>query len=207
MLRVGNWPRGEKAMLEYRLELTRSLKTLKATETNPKTILHSGKQMRLIIQSTILVMLLIAPANFFSQPLPQSAPNIGVNAALSAGQVGRGRTVQATVTMDIPAGFHVNSNRPLEKFLIPTQLKIDAPKGIRVSAVTYPRAVSRNFKFSKNRVSVYEGRATMRFSLTIPANFSTGTTEVKAHLRYQSCNDDVCFPPQNRDVSLWLKVQ
>src|SRR6185503_9169584 len=163
-------------------------------------------QMRSIIQPIFLAILLLVPATFFATP-PQSPPNIGVTASLSTDKVQRGRMVKGTVVLDIPAGFHVNSNRPLEKFLIPTQLKIDAPKGIRVSAVTYPRAVLRNFKFSKNRVSVYEGRATMRFSLTVPANFSIGTTEVKVHLRYQSCNDDVCFPPQNRDVSLWLKVQ
>jgi DsbC/DsbD-like thiol-disulfide interchange protein len=163
--------------------------------------------MRLIIQPLFLITLLIAPANFLANPSPQSAPNIAVTAALSAQKVQRGRTVQATVVMDIPAGFHVNSNRPLEKFLIPTQLKIETPKGIRVSAVSYPRAVLRTFKFSKNRVSVCEGRATMRFSVTVPASFPSGTSEMKAHLSYQSCNDEVCFPPQSRDVSLWLNVQ
>jgi thiol:disulfide interchange protein DsbD len=163
--------------------------------------------MRLLIQPLLLMILLVAPANFLAKPLPQAAPNIGVTAALSAQKVQRGRTVQATVVMDIPSGFHVNSNRPLEKFLIPTQLKIDAPKGVRLGPVSYPRAVLRNFKFSKNRVSVYEGRATMRFNVTVLASFSTGSTELKAHLRYQSCNDEVCFPPQSRDVSLWLNVQ
>jgi DsbC/DsbD-like thiol-disulfide interchange protein len=163
--------------------------------------------MRLIIQVLLLITLLIAPANFPAQPSPQSAPNIGVTAALSSDKVQRGRTVQATVVMDVPSGFHVNSNRPLEKFLIATQLKIDTPKGVRVTSISYPRAVLRNFKFSKNRVSVYEGRATMRFSVTVPASFPSGTSEIKAHLRYQSCNDEVCFPPQTRDVSLWLKVQ
>jgi DsbC/DsbD-like thiol-disulfide interchange protein len=163
--------------------------------------------MRSLIQPLLLMILLVTPANFLAKPLPQSAPNIGVTAALSPQKVQRGRTVPATIVMDIPSGFHVNSNRPLEKFLIPTQLKIEAPRGVRVSAVSYPRAVLRNFKFSKNRVSVYEGRATMRFNVTVPANFSTGSTELKAHLRYQSCNDEVCFPPQSRDVSLWISVQ
>jgi DsbC/DsbD-like thiol-disulfide interchange protein len=163
--------------------------------------------MRSLIQPLLLMILLVTPANFLAKPLPQSAPNIGVTAALSPQKVQRGRTVPATIVMDIPSGFHVNSNRPLEKFLIPTQLKIEAPRGVRVSAVSYPRAVLRNFKFSKNRVSVYEGRATMRFNVTVPANFSTGSTELKAHVRYQSCNDEVCFPPQSRDVSLWLNVQ
>lgn len=163
--------------------------------------------MRLLIQPLLLTLLLVAPASFLAKPAPQSAPNIGVTGALSAQKVQRGRTVQATVTMDIPSGFHVNSNRPLEKFLIPTQLKIDSPRGVRVSAVSYPRAVLRSFKFSKNRVSVYEGRATLRFSVSVPASFPPGSTELKAHLRYQSCNDEVCFPPQSRDISLWLNVQ
>ncbi len=163
--------------------------------------------MRLLIQLLLLSILLTTPADFLANPSPQSAPNIGVTAALSADKVQRGRTVQATVVMDIPSGFHVNSNRPLEKFLIPTQLKIDTPKGVRVSAISYPRAVLRTFKFSKNLVSVYEGRATVRFTVTASASFPSGNTELKAHLRYQSCNDEVCFPPQSRDVSLWLNVQ
>jgi thiol:disulfide interchange protein DsbD len=160
-----------------------------------------------MIELLLWMTLFVAPVNFFAKPSPQSAPNISITGALATDKVQRGRTVQATVVMDIPSGFHVNSNRPLEKFLIATQLKIEAPKGIRVGTVIYPRAVLRNFKFSKNRVSVYEGRATMRFSVMAPANFPAGTSELKGHLRFQSCNDEVCFPPQTRDVSLWLKVE
>lgn len=162
--------------------------------------------MRSMIRLILLAILLLVPANFFATS-PQSPPNITVAPSLASDKVQRGRTVKGTVVMDIPSGFHVNSNRPLEKFLIPTQLTIESTKGIRVSPIVYPRAVLRNFKFSKNRVSVYEGRATMRFSVIVPASISSGTTELKGRLRYQSCNDEVCFPPQTRDVSLWLKVQ
>jgi hypothetical protein len=109
--------------------------------------------------------------------------------------------------MNIPSGYHVNSNQPLERFLIATEVKVEAPKGIRVGAVSYPRAVLRSFKFSKKRVSVYEGRATMRFDIAVPKDVSTGSKEIKVRLRYQSCNDEVCFPPQSRELSLWLKVE
>jgi DsbC/DsbD-like thiol-disulfide interchange protein len=109
--------------------------------------------------------------------------------------------------MDIPGGYHVNSNRPLEKFLIATQLKIDAPGGVRVGPVMYPRAQVRSLKFSKNKVAVFEGRTTIRFNVTVPANYSSDKVELKARLRYQSCNDEVCFPPQNRDESIWLTVE
>jgi hypothetical protein len=109
--------------------------------------------------------------------------------------------------MYIPAGFHVNSNRPLEKFLIPTQLQIEAPAGVKVGPVSYPRALLRKLKFSKNRVAVYEGNITMRFNVTVPASFGSDSTELKARLKYQSCNDEVCFPPQTREISIPVKIR
>ena len=156
----------------------------------------------------LALSLLLAPINFHARvPEPQSAPNIDVSGKLVSDTVQRGRTVQGTIVMDIPSGYHVNSNRPLEKFLVPTQLQIEAPKGIRVGPVSYPRALVRKFQFSKQPVSVYEGKATMRFSVTVPAGFATGSMELKAHLKYQSCSNELCFPPKSRDVSLWLKVK
>ncbi|MDQ3666366.1 MAG: protein-disulfide reductase DsbD N-terminal domain-containing protein [Acidobacteriota bacterium] len=155
----------------------------------------------------LLATILMTSGNFYSTPLPQSAPDIGVSGSLSANRTQRGRTVQASVVMDIPSGYHVNSSKPLEKFLIPTSLKIEAPKGIRVGPVSYPRPVLRSFKFSKNRVLVYEGRATTHFKLTVPKSYNSGSAEVKVRLRYQSCDDEVCFPPQTREVSLWLNIE
>jgi DsbC/DsbD-like thiol-disulfide interchange protein len=163
--------------------------------------------MRFITKLILITALLFLPATFFATPLPQAAPNIPVNGSLAANKIGRGRTVQGTIVMEIPSGYHAHSNRPLEKFLIPTQLQIEAPKGIRVGPIAYPRPLLRSLKFSKSRVSVFEGRTTMRFSVTVPANFQGNSAELKARLRFQSCNDDLCFPPQTREVKLWLNVE
>jgi hypothetical protein len=151
--------------------------------------------------------LLCVPANFFAAALPQSAPNIPVDGSLAANKVARGRTLQGTIVMDIPSGYHANSNRPLEKFLIATQLQFDTPQGIRVGPIVYPRASLRSLKFSKNKVSVFEGRTTIRFTVTVPRNFSGNSAELKGRLRFQACNDDTCFQPQTREVKLWLGVE
>lgn len=166
-----------------------------------------GKLNRPVGQALLLIAMIVIPASLYATTPPQSAPNIGVNVYISGDSVRRGRSAQAVVVMDIPAGYHVNSNRPLEKFLIPTQLQVEAPAGVRVSAVRYPRALLRNLKFSKSRVAVYEGRATMRFNVTVPASFGADSTELKARLKYQSCNDEVCFPPQTREISIPVKVR
>lgn len=162
--------------------------------------------LRRFTQFLLITSLLSFPATFAATPSPQSAPNIGVSGSLSVNPVRRGRSAQAVVTMDIPSGFHVHSYRPLEKFLIATQLQVEASRGVRVGSVIYPRALLRNLKFSKSKVAVYEGRATMRFNVTVPANFDSDATEVKARLRYQSCNDEVCFPPQTREVTIPIRI-
>jgi thioredoxin:protein disulfide reductase len=163
--------------------------------------------LRRFTQFLLLTTLLGLPTSFSATSPPQSAPNIGVSGYLSVDSAQRGRPTRAAVVMDIPSGFHVHSNRPLEKFLIATQLQVEAPSGVRVGSVIYPRAVLRTFKFSKNRVAVYEGKVTMRFNVTVPASFASDSTEVRARLRYQSCNDEVCFPPQTREVTIPVKIK
>jgi hypothetical protein len=163
--------------------------------------------MRLLTQLTLTTALLIVPASFLATPASQSAPNIPVNGSLVSNKTQRGRTVQGTIVMDIPSAYHVNSNRPLERFLIATQLQIEAPRGIRAGPSIYPRPLLRSLKFSKNKVSVFEGRTTIRFSVTVPRGFTGNSAELKARLRFQSCNDDLCFPPQTREVKLWLNVE
>jgi hypothetical protein len=163
--------------------------------------------MRRITKLALTTTLLLIPLNFFAATAPQSAPNIPVNGSFAANKIGRGRTVRGTVVMEIPSGYHANSNRPLEKFLIATQLQIEGPQGVRVGPIAYPRATLRSLRFSKNKVSVFEGRTTMRFSVTVPRTFKENSAELKARLRYQACNDETCFQPQTREVKMWLNVE
>lgn len=156
-----------------------------------------------------LTIVVVAILFFFSVPATvqaQSPPNIRINNYLTSDKVKKGRSVQGVVEIDIPSGFHIHSNRPLEKFLIATQLTIDTPSGLRVSRVSYPRALLKNLKFSKNRVAVFEGRIALRFTVTVPTTYNGDSVDLKGKLRYQSCNDELCFRPENRDFNFSLKV-
>jgi DsbC/DsbD-like thiol-disulfide interchange protein len=138
-------------------------------------------------------------------PTSAQGGSIGVNGFFSADKAQRGRSVQAAVVLDIPHGFHVNANKAA-RFSVPTVVKVDAPKGLRVSAVAYPRAVVRRLGFSKDALSLYEGRTVMRFNVAVPANYQTGLTELRAKVTYQSCTDEVCYPPTTREVKLGINV-
>jgi len=170
------------------------------------------KTNRYVVLFILAVVIAAAPIMFnanATSPATLGAavqPNISINSYYSQNRAQRGRTIQGTVVLDIPGGYHVNSNRPSGKYLVPTSLKFEPRDGVRVGAVRYPRATLRSFSFSDQKLSVFEGRAVMRFSVTIPANFPHSKMELKAKVRYQSCNDRECYAPATRDISLWIDV-
>lgn len=154
-----------------------------------------------------LIAILLIPFTFYSSPNPQSSADINVSGTIAPDKVKKGAVARASVVMDIPAGLHVQSNKPLDKFLIATKLDVEAPAGMKVGPVTYPRALMRKLKFSKGLVAVYEGKAVLRFNVTVPAAYSGGSGEIKGKLRFQACDDDACFPPVTREVKMWLNVE
>src|SRR5215218_615411 len=154
-----------------------------------------------------LTVILLMPTAFYSTPVLQSSADVNVSGALAPAKVKKGRVVRASVVMEIPSGLHVQSSKPLDKFLVATKLDVETPSGMKVGPITYPRALMRKLKFSKGMVAVYEGRAVIRFNVTVPANYSGGSGDIKGKLRFQACNDESCFPPVTREVKMWLNVE
>jgi thiol:disulfide interchange protein DsbD len=154
-----------------------------------------------------LLVILLIPATFYSSPVPQSSADVNVSGSVAPDKVKKGRVVRATVVMDIPTGLHVQSSKPLDKFLVATKLDVETPSGMKVGPISYPRALMRKLKFSKGMVAVYEGKSIVRFNVTVPANYSGGSGEIKGKLRFQACNDESCFPPVTREVKMWLNVE
>lgn len=154
-----------------------------------------------------LIVLLLIPTTLYSKPAPQSSSDIGVTGAIAPDKTKKGRSVRATVVMDIPQGLHVQSNKPLDKFLVATKLDVETPSGMSVGPISYPRALMRKLKFSKGNVAVFEGKTMIRFNVTVPANYSGGSGEIKGKLRFQACNDEACFPPVTKEVKMWLNVE
>jgi thiol:disulfide interchange protein DsbD len=152
----------------------------------------------------LLAVFFTAPAGFHAAPAPE--PNIGVAGYYATNKAQRGKPIRAAIVIDIPSGYHINSNKPLESYLIATTLKVDASTGARVGVISYPRAAMKTFKFSKKSLSVYENKAILRFTITLPANYQGNELVLKAHVRYQSCNDEVCFPPKTQNVDLGIGV-
>ena len=159
----------------------------------------------MMLKSSLLVAIVLFL--FVGTVAAQSSADINVAGSLAPDKVKRGRIVRASVTMDIPAGLHVQSSKPLDKFLVATKLDVETPSGMQTGPISYPRALMKKLKFSKSTVAVYEGKAIIRFNVTVPANYSGGSGDIKGKLRFQACNDDSCFPPVTREVKMRLNVE
>ena len=117
----------------------------------------------------------------------------------------QGAAVQIAVVLDIENGYHINSNRPLQAFLIATSLKLDPLKGLTTSRIVYPKAVLKKFAFSPKPMSVYEGRAVLRFTARA-TTLAKGAHTLRGQLRVQACNDEKCLLPRTIDVGISLEV-
>ena len=167
--------------------------------------------MKFTTKLLLFIFVLAIPQNFLAKPgvprTPAPEPTIHFKGFYATDKAQRGRVLRAALTLDIPEGYHVNANKPLGKYAVPTTVSIEAPSGVTVSPIVFPRPVIRKLKATNNEaLAVYEGRAVMRFNVTVPANYGDGYLNLRAKVRYQSCNDDVCFPPKSQEIDVGIAV-
>jgi thiol:disulfide interchange protein DsbD len=135
-----------------------------------------------------------------------SASVVKVKPALSVDKVRQGSSFQVAVVLDIDSSYHINSNRPTEKYLIPTTLKVERSRGIITSAVIYPKGKMRKFSFASKPLSVYEGRTVLRFIARALPTLPTGDHTIHAKLTLQACNDQACLQPKTIDIAIPIEV-
>lgn len=101
-----------------------------------------------------------------------------------------GNDVRGTLTATILAGWHINSNKPLDEFVIPTSLKLESAE---LTGVEFPPHELKAFAFtSGSKLAVFEGTIKIPFT----AKLQAGAKEIHATLHYQACNDKLCLPPR-----------
>ncbi len=70
----------------------------------------------------------------------------------------------------LAAGWHVNSHRPSEEYLIPTEIKLDASPAARFGEPRYPEGRMLKFAFSETPLSVYAEQ----FAIEVPLEWTSG---------------------------------
>jgi DsbC/DsbD-like thiol-disulfide interchange protein len=126
---------------------------------------------------------------------------------VSLNPVPRGKAFEAAVVVHIAEGYHMNSHKPSDAYLIPTTLTPKLPEGIRLVDTMYPPGHLKKFAFSPDKaLDVYSGSVTLRLKLVAQDTAAIGTTMIPMILRYQACNNSACLPPVKIPVTAEFRV-
>jgi len=138
--------------------------------------------------------------------LPRARDVVKPEAYVSLQPIPRGRTFEVAVVAQIARGFHINANKVLEEYLIPTTLQAELPSGLRLVETVYPEGQLQKFGFSEKMLNVYDGRVTLRMKLRASPDAPLGRLSIPLSLRYQACNDRACLPPVSLSVPVELTI-
>ena len=142
-----------------------------------------------------------------SSQIPSPASVVKPHAYVSLEPVPRGSEFEVAVVADIARGFHMNSHKPSDEYLIPTTLTPQLPSGFHLDETVYPSGQLLKLAFSPGKpLSVYTGSVTFRLRLSAQAGAQLGAAAIPMTLRYQACNDAACLPPVKIPVSVSVNI-
>jgi Disulphide bond corrector protein DsbC len=148
----------------------------------------------------------VAPAQE-SAAVPSAASIVKVHSFVSLEPVPRGKEFQAAVVAEIRSGYHVNSHKPADEYLIATTLTPQLPESFKLVDTIYPAGRQEKFSFSPDKpLDVYAGSVTFKLRLVAEAGAPVGAVKIPVILRYQACNDTTCLPPVKIPVELKVDV-
>lgn len=128
-------------------------------------------------------------------------------AFVSLAPVPRGKEFQIALAVEIARGYHMNSNHPTDKYLIPTTLTPKLPTGFELLDTIYPAGRIEKFSFSPNKgLDVYSASVTLKLRLIAHNDAPIGAVTFPVTLRYQACNDTTCLPPVKVPVDVRVDV-
>lgn len=154
----------------------------------------------------LTVAFVFSVGSLVAQRLPRADTVVKPAVYLSLEPVPRGRTFELAVVAQIQEGFHVNANKVLEDYLIPTTLTPELPAGVKLLETKYPDGQQLKFEFSEQPLNVYEGTFTMRLKLEAAKDAPLGALRVPITLRYQACNDVACLPPVKKPLEAEVMI-
>jgi hypothetical protein len=109
-----------------------------------------------------------------------------------------GDSLTLNVRIEIAEGWHINSDAPLDEFLVPTRLEIKS-EGAEFGKPRYPRPEILHNPVMGD-LSLFSGA----FDVKVPAQRvgkpSGGAPRTSVTLHYQSCNNSMCLPPKSVTV-------
>jgi len=118
--------------------------------------------------------------------------------------VKRGATVTETLQVVVQPGFHVNSDKPKDEFIIPLKLTW-TPGLLETKTIEFPKPETA--KVGTQELLVFTGTFAVKTRFQAPANAPAGPATLIGKIHYQACGSDMCFRPSTVEVKLPVVIE
>ena len=142
------------------------------------------------------------------------APHLRLNLTQSDHAVGPGSRVTLAAEIELPSGVHVYS--PGVTGYKPIQMELQARSGIELSLATYPESKVLYLEAIREHVPVFEGKFRISQDVTVTPSETRDvvrslvsapkTISITGELRYQACDQAICYPPASVPLKWQLQV-
>jgi hypothetical protein len=103
----------------------------------------------------------------------------------------------------VEPGFHINSHKPKDELLIPTELRLDSGP-FHIANQQYPAGSRFRLQMGSGEdLDVYQGDFRVALRLEAPRGDST----LSGTLRYQACDNAACFPARTLPVKIAITAK
>lgn len=118
-----------------------------------------------------------------------------------------GAAVKIPLPLKIAAGYHINSNKPTDEYMIPLTLTWDRSMVFEAGAPVFPKAPLEKYPFSDQPISVYTNSVVIETPGKVASSAAPGTVTLTGKLRYQGCSDRLCYPPKTLSLSIPIEIK
>ncbi len=139
-------------------------------------------------------------------PQPDAQAKVGAR-LVAPSTVHPGGEFEIALLLAIEQGWHINSLADNNLNSYPTRVELELPEGwSQQGPWTEPEAHPFQFPGSGDPVMVHEGRVRLAVKVLAPADAALGPQSLRGSLEFQTCNNQVCQPPDSIPISVPLQV-
>lgn len=156
----------------------------------------------MINKKLLLSILFLIGQIIFAQPQTNL---VSVSLSQNNLKVPSGREFKVILNAAIESGWHINSHKPNDEYLIPTKIS-SGNKSFPISNIVFPKPEERKLSISEKPVSVFENEEKFEITFKVDKSIADGKYIIPIQFSYQGCNDQTCMPPTSSTIELKIEV-
>lgn len=154
---------------------------------------------------TILSLIILSSFISFAQ-FGMSEDHVKVKVYSSLDKIYSCSEFKVAVKVNIEEKWHINSNKPNEDFLIPTEILLGDTTNFKLVKTVYPKARDYKFGFSEKPLSVWQQEIFIGALIKVNKNVQPGVYDLIVNLDYQACNEMSCLAPTSTADTIQIEV-